>query len=139
MDTALNESQTLNAQHSTLNAEPPALAFIVRSMLNVECFRHHHVILHSIKWRLQVWHGFLLVSLVAGLMAGFYTYERRARFQAIDSELAEATTPLMPRFAPPGELERGLRGPPGRGYAFSVATSSVTAPSPCQRRDPRVA
>lgn len=67
------------------------------------------MILHSIKWRLQAWHGFLLVCLVSGLLVGFYVFERREKFQVIDNELAEALTPLMPRYAPPS-----ARGPEGR-------------------------
>src|SRR6187402_87594 len=77
------------------------------------------MIIHSIKWRLQAWHGFLLVCLVTGLMTGFYVFERRARLQAIDNDLQEAATPLLPRFAPPagriperGPMDRRRRPPP---------------------------
>ena len=78
------------------------------------------MILHSIRWRLQAWHGFLLVCLVVGLMTGFYTFERRGRWQAVDNELQETMTPLLPKLAPPAgrspggpELgERGRRPPP---------------------------
>ena len=69
----------------------------------------------SIKWRLQAWHGFLLVALVAGLMSGFYTFERRARLQAVDTALQGTITPLLPKLAPVGSGRRG--GPPeGRGF-----------------------
>ena len=67
------------------------------------------MILHSIRWRLQAWHGFLLICLVSGLMAGFYTFERQVRWQAMDNELREALTPLLPRLAPP--MNRGPGGP----------------------------
>src|SRR5262245_38629511 len=67
--------------------------------------------IHSIKWRLQAWHGFLLLCLVAGLMTGFYSFERRVRVQALDSELAEVMTPLLPRFAPPQPASGQPRGP----------------------------
>ena len=75
------------------------------------------MIFHSIRWRLQAWHGFLLVCLVAGLMTGFYTFERRGRWQAVDNELQETMTPLLPKVAPPvgrgpGDPERGRRPPP---------------------------
>jgi len=70
------------------------------------------MILHSIKWRLQAWHGFLLVALVAGLMSGFYTFERRTRLQAIDTVLHEAMTPLLPRLAPMGGRGEGERRRP---------------------------
>ena len=69
----------------------------------------------SIKWRLQAWHGFLLIVLVAGLMSGFYTFERRARLQAVDTALQGAITPLLPKLAPVGNARRD--GPPeGRGF-----------------------
>jgi heavy metal sensor kinase len=69
------------------------------------------MILHSIKWRLQAWHGFLLVCLVSGLMTGFYVFEHREKLQAIDAELAEVMTPLLPRYAPPNSNGPGARGP----------------------------
>ncbi|HEX5221205.1 MAG TPA: heavy metal sensor histidine kinase [Verrucomicrobiae bacterium] len=73
------------------------------------------MILKSIKWRLQAWHGFLLICLVSGLMIGFYTYQQRARLQAVDNELREKLTLLLPRVAPPGgrgDGERRRRPPP---------------------------
>ncbi len=33
----------------------------------------------SIRWRIQVWHGFLLVLLVAGMLTAFYSFERSER------------------------------------------------------------
>lgn len=73
------------------------------------------MIFHSIKWRLQAWHGFLLLLLVTGLMTGFYEFVRRERLQALDNELRESMAPLLPRFAPP--MGRGFpdRGPGGPG------------------------
>ena len=78
----------------------------------------------SIKWRLQAWHGFLLVVLVVGLMSGFYTFERRARLQAVDTLLQGAMTPLLPRLAPIGNGRRDgpredapRRRPPPEGEA----------------------
>ena len=70
------------------------------------------MIVHSIRWRLQLWHGFLLTLLVTGLMIGFYEFERRSRLQAVDTELQEAFTPLLPRFAPPQGPGRPGRTPP---------------------------
>ena len=70
------------------------------------------MILKSIKWRLQAWHGFLLVCLVSGLMFGFYTFERRVRLQAIDNNLREKLTPLLPKLAPPGGRGEGERRRP---------------------------
>ena len=65
------------------------------------------MILKSIKWRLQAWHSFLLICLVTGLMFGFYTFERRVRLQAVDNDLRERLTPLLPKLAPPGPRGEG--------------------------------
>src|SRR5262245_24768716 len=70
------------------------------------------MITQSIKWRLQAWHGFLLLCLVTGLMTGFYTYESRVKMQAVDNELLEAMTPLLPKLEGRGEGARGRRFPP---------------------------
>jgi two-component system, OmpR family, sensor kinase len=67
------------------------------------------MIFNSIRWRLQAWHGFLLVCLVTGLLSGFYVFVQQEKLQAVDDELTEAVTPLLPRFAPPGG-----RNPEGR-------------------------
>lgn len=62
----------------------------------------------SIRWRIQAWHGLLLVCLVVALIVGFYNYESRARFREIDSQLHAFAPALLPRLAPPG---RGLQRP----------------------------
>jgi len=51
----------------------------------------------SIRWRIQLWHGALLICLVAGMMGTFFAYIRAERFRAIDEELDAYVTPLMPR------------------------------------------
>lgn len=67
----------------------------------------------SIRWRIQLWHGALLVVVVATLTAGFFTYESRTRLQAVDTELQEFLTPLLPILTPPGGGRPG--GPPRLG------------------------
>lgn len=79
----------------------------------------------SIRWRIQIWHGALLLCLVAAMMTAFYLYERAERFQIVDSRLQNLLTQLLPRVSPPGGPDfddgppRGperRRGPgPGRG------------------------
>src|SRR4051812_14446421 len=66
----------------------------------------------SIRWRIQAFHGIILVVLVTALIAGFYGYERRARYRELDTQLLELITPLLPKVSPP----RGGRfdGPPDR-------------------------
>lgn len=74
----------------------------------------------SIRWKIQAWHGFLLVILVVALCIGFYSYERNARLRELDSQLHELITPLLPRVAPigqgprPGGREFHRPPPPGR-------------------------
>ena len=51
---------------------------------------------NSIRWRIQLWHGGLLVLLVTTLTVGFYTYEKRVRLQIVDARLQEYLTPLLP-------------------------------------------
>jgi two-component system OmpR family sensor kinase len=73
------------------------------------------MIFKSIKWRLQAWHSFLLVCLVTGLLSGFYVFERNQRLRAIDDQLSETLTPLLPRYAPPNGPGAERRGPDDRG------------------------
>jgi len=70
------------------------------------------MILKSIRWKIQAFHGFILVVLVGGLIAGFYGYERRARYRELDTQLLELITPLLPKVSqrPGGRFG----GPPGR-------------------------
>jgi heavy metal sensor kinase len=70
----------------------------------------------SIRWRIQLWHGALLVCLVAGMMGTFFVYIRAERFRAMDEELDAFVTPLMPRILPhQGGDEFGPHGPPPDG------------------------
>jgi heavy metal sensor kinase len=64
----------------------------------------------SIRWRIQLWHGALLLFLIAGMLATFFVYERAERFRVIDDQLNSVATSLLPRFAPPHEPDFG--GPP---------------------------
>src|SRR4051794_27647519 len=66
----------------------------------------------SIRWKIQAFHGIILVVLVTALITGFYSYERRVRYRELDTQLLELITPLLPKVSPP----RGGRfdGPPGR-------------------------
>ncbi len=71
----------------------------------------------SIRWRIQAWHGSLLVCLVSALLATFYLYERNARLREIDGRLEALLTPLLPRVTPGGPRGGGpgdYPGPPPR-------------------------
>lgn len=67
----------------------------------------------SIRWRIQAWHGVLLVCLVAGMLGAFYRYESVQRYRMIDSQLHSLLTPLLPRLSRPGGP--GFRGGPPPG------------------------
>ena len=68
----------------------------------------------SIRWRIQAWHGFLLVGLVTGLIAAFYAYEYRQRFGELENQLREAAQIATPRVGRGGGMHEGPGdGPPG--------------------------
>ncbi len=67
---------------------------------------------NSIRWHIQLWHGTLLVLLVAGMLTTFYFYERNERLSRIDAQLQSLLTPLMPMIGHPGPP--GQHGPPGQ-------------------------
>src|SRR5690348_9520524 len=82
----------------------------------------------SIKWRLQLWYGLILVSVLVGFGVTAYQLERNRQFRRVDDEMhrrvgALAQTLHGPRrgpqrggppdeFPPPPEF--GDEGPPGR-------------------------
>ena len=70
----------------------------------------------SIRWRIQLWHGALLICLVALMMGTFFIYIRAERFRALDEELDAFVTPLMPRILPRMDGNGfGPHGPPPEG------------------------
>jgi heavy metal sensor kinase len=71
----------------------------------------------SIRWRIQVWHGALLVFLIAGMLTTFFVYERAERYRVIDDQLNSIATSLLPRFAPPRgpDFDRPPPDGPDRG------------------------
>jgi heavy metal sensor kinase len=73
-------------------------------MLKVECF---FMIFKSIKWRLQLWYGLILVLVLAGFGFTAYQLERGRLFNQIDGELYRRASVLA----------NALRRPPPRGPA----------------------
>src|ERR1039457_218701 len=59
----------------------------------------------SIKWRLQIWYGLILVAVLAGFGFTAYQMERSWQFRRIDDELHRRI----------GVLANALRRPPPRG------------------------
>lgn len=78
------------------------------------------MILRSIRWRLQAWHGVLLVLVLTGFGFTAYHVSRDNQMRRIDQELNQRLMwvfrPHPPRHPPEGPPEPdGQRGPPGTG------------------------
>ena len=80
-----------------------------------------HGLFRSIRWRLQLWHGLILVAVVTGMGWWVYRQASQAWFQEIDARLEASARYLEVtlRQFPPFELEPGGQrpppGPPGGG------------------------
>ena len=78
---------------------------------------------HSIKWRLQAWHGFLLLLLVAGFDDGLL------RIRAAGNDCRRWTT----NCAKPAAAAAALAPPAGRGFPEAVSAvlaNATVAPAP---------
>jgi heavy metal sensor kinase len=71
-------------------------------------------IFNSIKWRLQLWYGLILVCVLAGFGITAYQLERNRQFGRIDQELHRRIGVLVSalRRPPPHELDREFLRPP---------------------------
>jgi two-component system OmpR family sensor kinase len=92
----------------------------------------------SIRWQIQAFHGVLLLVLVTGLIIGFYTYEKRARYHQLDTQLLEMVTPLLPRLSVfrPGGGPGGPGGPRDRRPPPRGPESDDDFPPPRLRERP---
>lgn len=61
----------------------------------------------SIRWRLQLWYGVILLAVLAGLGITAYQLERGRQFRRIDGELQRRLGALLSPFRPPQLRERG--------------------------------
>jgi two-component system OmpR family sensor kinase len=77
----------------------------------------------SIRWRLQVWYGLILVVVLAGFGFTAYQLQRNRLFRRIDQELQRRAGDVASTFRPPPQRPRGpgspmpgeqLPGAPGR-------------------------
>ena len=62
---------------------------------------------HSIRWRLQLWHGLLLTLVLAGFGFTAWRLQRTTQFQRVDQELEQRISVVA------GAMRRG-DGTPGR-------------------------
>jgi len=74
-------------------------------------------LLSSIRWRLQAWHGLILVSVLVGFGVMAWHAARKAQLQRIDAELEQRLMglfrPELPRRNPPEPHGVPPSGPPG--------------------------
>lgn len=89
----------------------------------------------SLRWRIQAWHGFLLVCAVGALLVAFYSYERAEKLRDIDTQLQATLTPLLPAIGghPPG----GGPGPDGPSFGRDPENPPDNRPGTPPRRNRR--
>lgn len=73
--------------------------------------------LNSIRWRLQIWYGLILVAVLAGFGATAYQLERGRVYRQVDDELQRRAGALGTVLRQPPR-NRGPQGPPGGGRPF---------------------
>ena len=83
------------------------------------------MIFHSIRWRLQAWHGLILVLVLSGFGLTAYHVARENQLRRVDQDLNQRLLALMnpgPRPGPPeggpfgGPMESRFEGPPSRPF-----------------------
>ena len=83
-------------------------------------------IFNSIKWRLQLWYGLMLVVVLAGFGVTAYQLERNRQFRRIDEELHRRVNVLvnaLRRPPPRGQnLDESLSGPPTAKFRLPPET-----------------
>src|SRR5690348_13212494 len=72
------------------------------------------MIVHSIRWRLQIWYGLFLAAVLVGFGVAAFQLERGRLFRRVDGELQRRLGPLAQslRPQPPGPDETPPGGPP---------------------------
>ena len=83
---------------------------------------------NSIRWRLQLWHGLILLLVLAGFGLTAYRLERVDRFRQVDQELDRRLTVLL------GALRRSAPRPPRPATEPPGPDEAPGSPPP--RRDP---
>jgi len=96
-----DESQMTNGEHDA-NAQ--------------SSIRHSSfTFLNSIRWRLQIWYGLILLALLAGFGATAFQLWRGSTYRRVDDELQRRVNDLSQLFRPPQPFRnRGFEGPPGQ-------------------------
>jgi signal transduction histidine kinase len=106
MKTSNNQHPTTNIQHRTSYEWTARIFQIGCWMFDVGCSQK--MIPKSIKWRLQLWYGLILVAVLAGFGITAYQLEWGRQMRRIDDELHRRV----------GVLVNSLHHPPPRGPDF---------------------
>jgi two-component system OmpR family sensor kinase len=78
--------------------------------------------LRSIRWRLQLWHGLILLAVLTGFGFTAYQLQYNIELRGVDQQLDQHLRPLLNRLRPPPPNlpppfgPRGELGPPGLGF-----------------------
>jgi heavy metal sensor kinase len=87
------------------------------------------ILFNSIRWRLQLWHGLLLVLVLAGFGFTAYQLQRANQLRRIDQDLQYRISVIASAMRGPGE---GRGGPPRDGHR----PPDDVLPPPFERRPP---
>ncbi len=90
---------------------------------------------HSIRWRLQLWHGLLLVVVLAGFGFTAWRLQRATQFQRVDQELERRISPSPARCGPRGSRPAARRktGPRRRTRPGQSQPSAAPLEVRCRR------
>ena len=93
------------------------------------------MVFHSIRWRLQIWHGLILVLVLAGFGFTAHRLQRGNEMRRVDQELQQRLGPLLnsQRRPPPGDRPDGP--PPGSMDNRPEEERGVRPPDGGRRRD----
>lgn len=85
---------------------------------------------HSIRWRLQLWHGAVLLMVLTAFGFTAYRLAYENRFRMIDRELQKATERLFKSFAPKDHDAKGKPPPPDFSKGPVDMLARVDIPEP---------
>ncbi len=89
--------------------------------------------LNSIRWRLQLWYGLILVTVLAGFGVTAFQLERGRVYRQVDDELQRRAGALSQLLRPP--RNRGPQGPPGERPFDGPPEDQMSLDGPPRGRD----
>jgi len=94
------------------------------------------MVLHSIRWQLQLWHGLILVAVLLGFGFTAHRLQRANELRRVDLELQKRLGPLLEALRGPPPGERGSTGRPGEPRPRAAQPVERARPEPPVGRDP---